>query len=267
MKRKLSVVISCKVPSFTLEYCLESLTRQWPLAVEAEIFVVDDGSNRDYEPHTKDLLPPAVVLRAGTRRDAPANRNMGAAQATADIVAFIGDDCMIPLGWTDSILEYMDSHPELMLVGGQFRSNNQRNIFVRAGEDFAVTSQLFDGVPRVAGNQAFVRREVFEQFGGFNENLDFARRNPWELSERMQHQGYGVAMADSIYCYRNHPATLRLFLGRPWREGFWGGGEPGARSRSPLRTLTSSGLKFLGILFAFLGRMRMRMNSMRQNGQ
>jgi len=221
VKPKLSVVIPCKEPTYALELCLDSLTRQWPIEIEAEIFVVDDGSNANFESFTMDFIPPVIVLHAEQQQGAGSCRNLGVQASSAEIVAFIDDDCLIPYGWTSAVLEYMDQNPDCALAGGHVLSVNQRNVFSRATEDCVIKPKMVNGVANIVTANAFVRRTEFLQSGGFDGAFKGAGGEDFELSRRMDDLGFQVSISKEIYCYHWNPTTLKSFLERSWRYGVW----------------------------------------------
>ena len=96
MRPDLSVVVPTRDRPATLGRCLKALARQ---EIELEVIVVDDAS-RDREAVIESLrrLPQARLVRASGRGPAAA-RNLGVQAATADLVAFVDDDCEPQPGW------------------------------------------------------------------------------------------------------------------------------------------------------------------------
>lgn len=109
------IIVTWNGKQYALE-CLESL-RRIGTSLPIEIIVVDNASS-DGTPDTICELYPEVQLIRNTRNlgFAKAN-NIGIALSTGRYVALVNSDVLLPPQCLDSIVEYMDCHPDVGLLG------------------------------------------------------------------------------------------------------------------------------------------------------
>lgn len=179
----ISVIIPhLEQPGFLRE-CLRSLSRQENLTDEVEIIVVDNGSR----------VPPgelcaefgARLLTQPVPGPGPA-RNLGAARASGELLAFIDADCIAAPDWLAEIAKYFRDHPDAEIVGGDVRIGCENlahptwleayeSIFAYRMKEY-IAREGFTGT----GNLA-VRRTTFEAVGPFGgieiaEDLEWGKR-------------------------------------------------------------------------------------------
>jgi GT2 family glycosyltransferase len=194
---KFSVVIpACQRPAM-LARCLTALG-----AADAEIIVTDDSRDEA----TRELLErefPHVRYIRGPRRGPAANRNNGARAATGDWLAFVDDDCEPQLGWLDALAA---AAPDADIIEGRTRAPG------------ATDSPLEETVENESGGVLWscniaVRREVFAQLGGFDEEFLEAGGEDMEFAWRVRRAGLRVRFAPEALVH--HPPR---YIG--WR-GLW----------------------------------------------
>jgi rSAM/selenodomain-associated transferase 2 len=198
MQRRPGMPLSVVVPMLNEERAIvAALTAVRAGAPAAEIIVVDGGSNDRSIELARPLCEALIEAPRGRARQ----MNAGAAAAHGDAIAFVHADTMVPPTFARDI-EAALANPAV--AGGRFDL---------ALDDPALACRLLgtlislrSRIMRSAtGDQAiFVRREIFEQIGGFAdlelcEDVDFARR--------LKHSG-GVA------CLRSKVITSA----RRWRK-------------------------------------------------
>jgi glycosyltransferase involved in cell wall biosynthesis len=151
-----SVIVPARDAAATIGATLAAATAERP----GEIIVVDDGSTD---------RTAAIAQAAGARvvdgpRTGPgAARNAGAAAASGDVLVFLDADCVPVRGWLEAGLEALE---DADLVQG------------RVDPDPAATRRPFErtlSVPAAYGlfesANLFVRRELFDDLGGFEDWL------------------------------------------------------------------------------------------------
>ncbi|MEP6668724.1 MAG: glycosyltransferase [Chthoniobacter sp.] len=196
---KFSVVIpTCHRPE-VLTRCLRGLAQD-----EAEIIVSDDSRDEA----TRDRVSrefPHVRWLAGPRRGPAANRNSGARAATGDWLAFIDDDCEPQSGWLAALAQAVGNAD---VVEGRVVSPG------------ATDSPFEEHVENLSGGVLWscnlaVRREVFERFGGFDEDFLEAGGEDMEFAWRIAHAGLRVQFATDALAH--HPPR-RIDWNGLWRR-------------------------------------------------
>ncbi len=118
---KLSVIIvSWNAKSYLLQ-CLESVFRQAP-SDRLEVIVVDNAST-DGSPEAVRRGYPEVKLICNASNDgfAKAN-NIGIAASSGDYLFFINSDVVVDDGCFEKLIQYMDAHADVGLLGPRIRN-------------------------------------------------------------------------------------------------------------------------------------------------
>lgn len=194
-------MISIIVPVLNEAKAIESLLEHLlALEGEHEVIVVDGGS----EDGTA-ALASRYVRVVSSERGRAKQMNAGAREARGEVLLFLHADCRLPPGAIQSI-EAALADPAW--VGGCFTLALDEN-----GVVYRVISALTSLRMRLSGRMTgdegiFVRREVFEQMGGFPE---IPLMEDWEFSRRLR--AYGRV--------RQLPLKI-IASARRWKEwGIW----------------------------------------------
>ncbi len=141
-----------------------------------EVIVVDGGSSD--ESCTVAISAEVRLIRSPVAQRAE-QMNLGAQAARGSILLFLHADTRLPVGWRQRLLDAFNQTPSI--VGGAFRRR-----FDSGSRLLKFTCRLADWRGRrfswFLGDQAIsVRRDVFEQLGGFAplqpfEDLEFSLR-------------------------------------------------------------------------------------------
>jgi GT2 family glycosyltransferase len=167
-----SVVISCKNRAAMLWDCFLGLGAQTLPRERFEIVLMDNVSTDDLEAVADRARRELGLAVTCTRMDsdhgpAPA-RNRGVAIARAPVIAFTDSDCRPEPGWLEAGLAPF-ADPSVALVSGPVLPKPGQPIGVTAKITFAVISEH----PTFPTANAFYRRAVFLDFGGFDLALSF----------------------------------------------------------------------------------------------
>jgi peptidoglycan/xylan/chitin deacetylase (PgdA/CDA1 family)/GT2 family glycosyltransferase len=211
---RISVVVPARNEERLIGACLDSLLRQdYPGSIQ--IIVVDnDSSDRTAE----------LARRAGVRvvHEPRAGYTMALAAgfraADGDVVATTDADTEVPSDWISWLVREYELHPEVVAVGGaiRFRDPNRRGwLFTRLLLPLVIRVDAANPAgAHLWGANFSVRREVFEQAGGWN--TDFNLQADTELSERLRRFGRVVLLRDlsvSTSCRRwNRSLFSGIFL-------------------------------------------------------
>ena len=236
---RVSVVVPTRDRPRLLWEAVQSVLAQ--TAAPSEIVVVDDGAEGEAERVLSPVrgsggIPVRVV--EGPGRGPGAARNVGMAEASGELIAFLDDDD----GWLRRKLEWQVGwflrRPSVGLVGTLWREGE--GLEEAAREEGRMPPRLrrvsrwaLMRANRLATSGVVVRRECVAGCGGFDESLPLAQ--DWDLWLRMA-QDWEVGMVPArLVVYRRHGgqrsvdrARMRRWEGEVVRRALERGG-PGGR--------------------------------------
>jgi glycosyltransferase involved in cell wall biosynthesis len=147
-------------------------------------------------------------------------RNVALAHVEADAVAFPDDDCIYPDGLLEAVATELSARPDLDGVSGRAADPGGRP----SGRWPATRCSLeLDTLwNRANSHTIFLRRELLERVGGFDETLGLGAGTPWHSGEEIE------------------------LLVRALRQGARIEYEPSLVVLHPARRLSSEGLRSIG---------------------
>src|SRR5436189_2769026 len=172
-----SVVVPTRSRAEQVALCVRELERLDYPSDRYEVIVVDDGSEE----------PPAIepsrglrlrVIR-GSHRGPAAARNLGAASAEGEYLAFVDDDCEPERGWLRAFAARFVTAPDAVL-GGRTVNGLPDNTYSTASELLVayLHSYYRNGAtsqPRFfASNNLSVPAGLFRELGGFSTRFSLA---------------------------------------------------------------------------------------------
>ena len=206
----ISVVIPVRNGAAHLPRCLTSIAANaWP-AHELEIVVVDNGSSDDSGAVAR-RYGARVVDRPGVR--VGACRNAGAVVSRGDILAFVDADHEIGAGW-------------LRACASAFQESRAGAVGYpcHPPADATWVQQMYDALRAKSGDRRdvewlgagnlAVRRNVFEQVGGFDERLEACE--DVQLCHKVRQAGYRIVSEpgmDNVH-YGDPQGVVRPVFGR-----------------------------------------------------
>lgn len=138
-----------------------------------------------------DRLAPAIertgisVLRVRSERGLSRARNSGLESVTADVVAFPDDDCVYPRGVLERLAEQFASEADLDGVTGQAQSRNGTSAASWRSDGAVLTDENLWN--RAISYTIFLRKEVVERVGAFDERLGLGSPDPWSSGEEIDY--------------------------------------------------------------------------------
>jgi glycosyltransferase involved in cell wall biosynthesis len=205
--------VSVVIPAYNQERfvgaCLQSALAQTESALE--IIVVDDGSTDGTSEVLKGFGPPVQVIHQ-TNAGVAVARNVGAAAATGDLLAFLdADDVWMP----DKLMEQVDrlvADPSLGLVHCgliEIDADGNHGREQVDGLDGWVQQEylrLRRTVVVAGSSTAMVPRTLFEEIGGFDTAMSYAA--DWDLCYRIASTHPIAFVAQPLLGYRVHGANM-----------------------------------------------------------
>ncbi len=177
---KISVIVA-SISTTTLETTVTSICQQsWQ---NWELWIVGQGSDPDLPPLGQQLSAKDARINYIHLEQCGATRarNAGTKAATGEILAFIDDDCRAYPDWLATIAACFQTNPAIGVVGGALHkpAKKSKQIFASCPhvepeeviyDPIAAHRHAPDGWDWIGANLG-IRREVFEQAGGFDEYL------------------------------------------------------------------------------------------------
>lgn len=193
---KVSVVIPTRNRAGRLPEAVRSALGQ--TIRDLEVLVVDDASEDATPQVLKELRggdPRVRIIRCEERGGAARARNLGTSRAEGDLIAFLDDDCL----WHPAKLE-----AQIAAMGPRYGAGYTRQATRDVDGRWVVEGQpLPEHAPLNAllrtnfiGNPSLVvRRDVFLEIGGFDEDLP--RLQDWDLVLRLARTA-GIAFVPEV---------------------------------------------------------------------
>ena len=173
------------------------------LAAHDEVLVIDDGST-DRTHALVEGCDPRVRVLTGPGHGPSGARNLGIANATGSLVAFLDHDDLWPEGRHTALRELMIAHPAIDAAVGRLRVRFEGD----AGEGAVPRYAAWDGshAPSMIGSCLY-RRTLLTRLGGFNEALK--RGEDSEFHARLLSAGAVYHMVDNdALIYRRHGGNV-----------------------------------------------------------
>ncbi|MFM6206990.1 glycosyltransferase family 2 protein, partial [Planktothrix sp.] len=236
--KKVSIIIPTRDLGDVLDRCLESIFKKTTYP-NYEVVVIDNGSvqQETFQLFSKWSSQEPSRFKC-YRLDIPFNfstiNNYGVSQATGDYLLFLNNDTeVITQDWVNAMVEQVQ-RPQIGAVGALllFPDNTIQHAGVVMGLGgvaghgyYAMSSDIpgyfgnvvgFNNVSAVTGACLMCRREVFEQVGGFDEQLTVAY-NDVDLCLKMLDQGYRNLYLPHVTLY-HHESKSRGYEDTPEKK-------------------------------------------------
>ena len=206
------IIVSYKVRYYT-QQCLSSVLRSVP---DAQIIVVDNKSDDGSVEYLSERFPQIEVIANDFNAGFGKANNMALNKAEGRYVLFLNPDTVVAERTIPGCIEYMDAHHEVGAVGvrmqygnGYFARESRRSLPTPSVSFWHMTglgrlfprSKVFAKyhltyldrnsecpIDVVSGAYMFVRKEILEKTGGFDEDF-FMYGEDIDLSYRILQQG------------------------------------------------------------------------------
>jgi glycosyltransferase involved in cell wall biosynthesis len=205
------IVPVCNNPR-DLEECLAALNAStYP---NFEIIVVDDGSSTDETARVGKRMH-ASVLRLNRNAGPSSARNLGARDATGEILFFVDADVVVGPTAVGRVVEMLERHPEVAALFGSYDDaprapglvSQYRNLLHhyvhQHGDVDASTFWSACGA---------IRRSVFEELGGFDEKGFPRCIEDIELGYRLRRSGHRILLDKGLQGKHLKRWTLRSMV-------------------------------------------------------
>ena len=177
---RLAFVIPAYNEEALIGRCLESVLREVQRAgCEAEVVVVNNASTDDTRAAAM-AFPGVKVVDEPTKGIVHA-RHRGLKETTADLVANIDADTIMPVGWIDVVLGEFSQDAHLVALSGPFvyydlprwRQFLVRCAYAAAYPLYLVIHDVLKAGSMVQGGNFVFRRSAWEAAGGYDRSISF----------------------------------------------------------------------------------------------
>lgn len=151
-------------------------------------------------------------------------RNIGAAKASGDFLAFIDDDCVPQKNWLEILVAEIAATPILAVVGCRVVSG-ERGFWGRGADPalfMAYQYQKKQNDIDLGSAALLVRREAFEAAGGFDESL--LASEDWDFSLRLREAGWRTLFTPHAVVVHYHGRTrFAQLIHNAYKSGYLSG--------------------------------------------
>lgn len=183
----------------------------------AEVIVVDDGSTDDSVKVVESFGEKVKLIRQQNGGVGKA-RNVGAAGSKGEFLAFLdADDIWVADKLRKQMSFFEDASVGYVSCGMREFDVEGKTIaeYVPSGSDWTAENLLLFNAPIVASGSAFVvRKSVFEQIKGFDENPHLHPSEDWDFAYRALKAARVTATPELLVNYRNHGNNGHLKIPR-----------------------------------------------------
>ena len=207
----ISVIIPVRNGMPWLEEQLRAVSEQ-ECQVPWELIVVDNNSTDDSRMVVQDWSGRGQRVRlvdASKVRGPGATRNVGVSEAQGDLLAFCDADDAVQPGW---LVAHVSALAEADLSAGVVDYWSLNGLEAPVGPVYAPPPAigLFGFLPAAASGNMAIRRHVFEEVGGFAEDLTTGE--DFDLSWRVQLAGHRYALSpDAVIARRDRQGFQAIF--------------------------------------------------------
>jgi glycosyltransferase involved in cell wall biosynthesis len=217
---RVSVVVCAYNAERTMDACLASLrTLNYP---DYEVIVVNDGSTdatlaisqRHAAAYAADPAGPRLVVVDQENKGLSIARNVGAAAATGEIVAYTDSDCVPDPDWL-AFLVYKFVRSGFVAVGGPNFPPPEPHLVPAAvavspggPTHVLLNDEVAEHIPGC--NMAFTKKAL-EEIGGF-EAVFAAAGDDVDLCWRLQNRGYAVGFSPAATVWHYRRNTVKAYL-------------------------------------------------------
>jgi GT2 family glycosyltransferase len=232
MRLLVSVVVPTRDDADGLRILLDCLAAQTIKQECFEVVIGDDGSSD--ERIRGFATSDRVRVVSGPPLNSYAARNRAAGATRAPVIAFCDSDCAPEPTWLESGLRALD---QADVVAGLilFKPPMRPTVWTLLTIDLFCDQEHYVRQGRAAGGNLFMRRELFESLGGFDDSLPNGSDSG--LVVRAVQGGASLHLAPDAVVWHPTRDSAKKFLGKTWaisrRSGIRAGREgrgPGIRS-------------------------------------
>ncbi len=227
-----------------LEPCFHSLLAQE--GCQFEVVLVDNGSSDNSVAVVCQEFPHVRIVPLTANLGFAGGNNVGAHAARGNVLVFLNNDTVVEPDWLRALTEALEDDPRAGLTTSRIMFMHEPNTvdsagdgYLRAGGGFkrhhgagAEDAQTSDCPFGACGAGFAIRRSLFEELGGFDEDL-FLVYEDIDLSYRARLRGWHVRYVPAAVVHHagsstmGHFSPLAVLYGQRNLEWVWLKNTPG----------------------------------------
>lgn len=207
-----------------LAECIPSLENQtYP---NHEIIIVDNASTDNTPEFVRTDYPHIRFVETGSNRGYPAGNNIGFQHASGEYIVILNPDTVADPNWLAELIRPFKENPDIGLTTSKILMYDQQEKINTCGNSIHYTGLDFcrglyepsssyskpEEVGAISGCSFAIRREVFEQLGGFDLDF-FLYLDDADLSWRARLMGHRILFVPKSVVYHKYKLSIA-----PWKE-------------------------------------------------
>ena len=196
-KLTVSIIIPVHNGGINFRRCLESVVESSPSP--QEIIIVSDGdADRSWQMANEF---DAKVLRIDITGGPARARNLGALEAKGDILFFVDDDVAIAQDAVAKIFLAFQHDPDLAAIFGSYDDEPFEKNFLSQYKNlfhYYIHQTSKEDASTFWGACGAIRRDIFQEIGGFNDGYRHPSIEDIELGYRLKKAGYRIRLLKDL---------------------------------------------------------------------
>lgn len=175
-------------------------------------YIIIDGGSTDQTLEILDRYSDRVYWISERDRGQSHAINKGLGMANGEVIAYLNSDDIYLPGTLHKVGRFFASHSDAAWLTGRCRFIDGNGIEIRGGISsyknfwlFINSYQVLKVLDYISQPASFWRREVFDEFGGFDEDLQYAM--DYDFSLRVGEKFKLWVLHDYLAAYRIHPSS------------------------------------------------------------
>jgi len=194
-----------------------------------EIVIVDDGSEDNtltvVKKRVSGINIPTKIFQTSWKGIGHA-RNIVIANARGNFILWVDGDMVLSKDFIKKLLEFMDQNPRVGIAKGKQALMPGSNILATLESYSRAAGRMVDYTSdkcrfkALGTGGAIYRRQIFEQIGGFDENLR-GYNEDWDFENRAKAAGWQLSTVDAYFLdYERLGLTWKSLWTRYWTRGY-----------------------------------------------
>jgi|Deesub1362A_J573_1020465.scaffolds.fasta_scaffold04913_5 hypothetical protein len=214
--KKVSVIVITHNGRHHLKECFESLEKQ--TYKDFSVYLLDNASTDGSSNYVKKNFPWIRIIRFDKNYGFAEGYNRAIKMVNTEYVALLNDDTKVHPRWLEELFKAIDKDASLFAVGSKILFYDRPDTINHAGAKITIIGAGIDVgfgekdspafnkqkyVGAVCGAAMLVRRKIFEELGGFDEDY-FAYFEDLDLCWRAWLRGYKVMYVPTSVVYHKY---------------------------------------------------------------